>query len=116
VLGERDRESDRAGLDAAIAWAASIVGSSASVNAAPVAADRASEVVTEEDRTLCKLISEVFDVEQVAPDDDFFALGGHALLAMILRNRIRVRLRVDVPLRAVSDARTVQHLSTRLHQ
>lgn len=81
-----------------------------------MAADRASDVVTEEERTLCKLFSEVFAVEEVAPDDDFFALGGHSLLAMILRNRIWARLRVDVPLRAVSDARTVRHSSTRLHR
>ena len=93
-----------------------IVGSSASVTATAVAADPASDVATEEERTLCKLFSEVFDVDEVASDDNFFALGRRSLLSMIPRDRIRARMRVDVPLRAVSDARIVRHLSARLHR
>lgn len=116
MIRDRDRECDRAGLDAAPARGASIIGSSASSTPLRWAADRASDVVTEEERTLCKLFSEVFDVEEGAPDDDFFVLSGHSLLAMTLRNRFQARLRVDVPLRAVFDARTVRHLSTRLRQ
>lgn len=74
----------------------------------------AEEAVTEQQRALCSLFAEVLEVDEVSPDDNFFALGGHSLLVMTLRNRVRTRLRVDLPLRAVFEAPTARKLSTRL--
>jgi acyl carrier protein len=47
-------------------------------------------------------------------DDDFFELGGHSLLATRVAARLRHLLRVDVPVRAMFDARTVEQLSAYL--
>lgn len=67
---------------------------------------------TPEQQVLAELFADVLGVQRVGLDDDFFALGGHSLLVMWLRNRIRTRLGTDIPLRAVVEAPTVRQLST----
>jgi hypothetical protein len=67
---------------------------------------------TPEQKVLAELFADVLGVQHVGLDDDFFALGGHSLLVMWLRNRIRTRLGADIPLRTVVEAPTVRQLST----
>jgi hypothetical protein len=67
---------------------------------------------TPEQKVLADLFAEVLGVPHVGLDDDFFALGGHSLLVMWLRNRIRTRLGVDIPLRTAIESPTVRQLST----
>ena len=43
---------------------------------------------TERERLLCSAVAEVFDLEEVSVDDDFFALGGDSLLATRLIRRL----------------------------
>lgn len=56
----------------------------------------------------------VLGVEQVCPEDDFFALGGQSLLAAQMTMRLRQDLGVNLPLSAVFDAPTVSELSLRV--
>lgn len=67
---------------------------------------------TPEQKVLAELFADVLGVQHVGLDADFFALGGHSLLVMWLRNRIRTRLGADIPLRTVFEAPTVRQLST----
>jgi amino acid adenylation domain-containing protein len=66
---------------------------------------------TPEEQLLCGLFVEVLGLERVGIDDNFFALGGHSLLATQLVSRVRATFRVELSLRDVFAARTLQDLS-----
>ncbi|MFE0102893.1 amino acid adenylation domain-containing protein [Streptomyces sp. NPDC059009] len=44
---------------------------------------------TEREWLLCAVLAEVFEVEQVGVDDDFFALGGDSITAITVSSRLR---------------------------
>ncbi|MFF1381215.1 amino acid adenylation domain-containing protein [Streptomyces sp. NPDC058308] len=58
---------------------------------APAAAGGGREPRTERERLLCGVLAEVFDVERVGVDDDFYALGGDSITAITLSSRLRVK-------------------------
>jgi thioesterase domain-containing protein/acyl carrier protein len=59
---------------------------------------------------------ELLGVDDVAPDDDFFALGGHSLAAVRLFARIRKQYGVDLPLATLFQAPTLGALSALVAQ
>ncbi|GLZ80229.1 hypothetical protein Afil01_50360 [Actinorhabdospora filicis] len=77
--------------------------------AEPEAALRAP--VTDAERAIAGCFAEVLGLDRVAADEDFFAAGGHSLLAIRLIGAIRDRLGAEVELRTVFEARTVEAIA-----
>ncbi|MEU3603373.1 amino acid adenylation domain-containing protein [Streptomyces sp. NPDC006798] len=66
------------------------------------------------ERTLVRLFAEVLGLERIGVEDNFFARGGHSLLAMRLVGRIRDELAVPVQVGTVMSAPTVADLAARI--
>nr|WP_231626790.1 non-ribosomal peptide synthetase [Streptomyces apocyni] len=57
----------------------------------PTVSGGGREPSTERERLLCAVLAEVFEVERVSVDDDFFALGGDSITAITVSSRLRAR-------------------------
>ncbi|RCL26417.1 non-ribosomal peptide synthetase [Pseudomonas sp. AFG_SD02_1510_Pfu_092] len=66
------------------------------------------------ERQLLALWQEVLGQQAIAMDDNFFAIGGHSLLAAQLVARIRQALNLELPLRSLFEAPTIAQLATLL--
>jgi thioesterase domain-containing protein/acyl carrier protein len=66
------------------------------------------------EQALAALWAEVLRVERVGRHDDFFALGGHSLVAVRLFARIKKQFRADYPMSALFEAPTVERLAAML--
>jgi acyl-coenzyme A synthetase/AMP-(fatty) acid ligase len=74
-------------------------------------ARRHREPSTGEERVLASIWSDLFAVEVVGVDDDFFERGGHSLLAMRVAARLRQEWSIDVPLRVVFERSRLSDLA-----
>ncbi len=61
--------------------------------------------------TLAAWWRELLGVDQVGPDDDFFALGGHSLVGVRLFAKIKKTFNVDLELATLFEARTPRQLA-----
>ena len=80
-------------------------------------ARRGGEVIparTATERALVRIWSEVFGLVEVSIHDNFFDLGGHSLLATQIASRVRMRMGLDVNLRALYDSPTIASMARHL--
>jgi amino acid adenylation domain-containing protein len=66
---------------------------------------------TETEAQLARIWAEVLRLERVGVEDDFFALGGHSLRATQVTSRAEEAFRVEVPLTALFEHKTVAGLA-----
>jgi acyl transferase domain-containing protein/thioesterase domain-containing protein/acyl carrier protein len=66
------------------------------------------------DQALATMWIELLGLDDVGPDDDFFDIGGHSLIAIRLMSRIHQELGVRLQLSTIFDAPTVRTLAAHL--
>jgi len=64
--------------------------------------------------SLAELWSDLLGIRPIGIHDDFFALGGHSLMATQLVSRARSTLGLEIPLRALFEHPTIAQLAARL--
>jgi amino acid adenylation domain-containing protein/non-ribosomal peptide synthase protein (TIGR01720 family) len=68
------------------------------------------------EEVLCRLFADLLGVDEVGIDDDFFARGGHSLMATRLSGRIRNEFDVDSKVTMVFRNPTVAQLAVRIEE
>ncbi|WP_064746518.1 non-ribosomal peptide synthetase [Lysobacter antibioticus] len=76
--------------------------------------DAGGEPRTPEEQTLVELWQQLLNVRRVRVRDNFFDLGGHSLLATRLLARIDQSFGVELPLRTLFEAPTLEQLAARV--
>ncbi|MFD4607415.1 amino acid adenylation domain-containing protein [Streptomyces sp. NPDC058440] len=61
---------------------------------------------TDREKALCVMMADLLGLPELGPDDNFFALGGHSLLVVRLRQRIRSELSAELSVRSIMTGPT----------
>jgi acyl transferase domain-containing protein/thioesterase domain-containing protein len=80
-------------------------------NAGGASAGASAGELNRVEQAIAQVWSELLGVEEIAAQDDFFALGGHSLAAVRLFARIRKQFAVDLPLASLFQAPTLGELA-----
>ena len=83
---------------------------------APEAGTRVSPTSTDSDtgKRLSAIWCELLDLSSVSPDETFFSLGGHSLMALRLFSRIKRDFGVSLPMAALISNPTVRSLAAQI--
>ncbi|MET0462892.1 MAG: phosphopantetheine-binding protein, partial [Chitinophagaceae bacterium] len=65
---------------------------------------------TAEERQLTEIWSTLLNRSRISIYDNFFALGGHSLMAMRMVAAVRARLEVELPLKIIFELNTIESL------
>lgn len=65
---------------------------------------------------LASIWSELLLIDKIGIDDHFFSLGGHSLLIMQVISKIRTRIHLQLPFRALFECPTIAKLSSRIEE
>ena len=85
-----------------------------SSNVLPAAVSTAPQ--SELSEALLQIVRELLESDNVGPEDDFFLAGGHSLLGSQLIMRVRDTFQVELMLRNLFEARTVEQLALKIEE
>jgi acyl carrier protein len=68
------------------------------------------------EKVLCDMVMQTLNIREVNPQDNFFDVGGHSVLAAKLVSRMRKELGVSVPMRSMFEAKTLAELAQVVEQ
>jgi amino acid adenylation domain-containing protein len=78
------------------------------------ASGRIVEASTQVQKELASIWSELLRVARISIKDSFFDLGGHSILAARMLSRIRESFGIDLPMRVVFQAQTIEDIALRI--
>jgi acyl transferase domain-containing protein/thioesterase domain-containing protein/acyl carrier protein len=103
-----------AGLQAAMARIQAPAGGSGSRFARPELDNDYVAPRDDVEKTLVRFAEELLGIDSIGVQDDFFALGGHSLIAVRLFAKIKKTYRVDYPMSVLFEAPTIERLAAML--
>lgn len=68
------------------------------------------------EKTITEIWKSSLKVDQIDKSDNFFDLGGHSLMALIINGKIYKDMGIDVPLRYYFEAETFEEFLHRVTQ
>lgn len=68
------------------------------------------------EKTITEIWKSSLKVDQIDKSDNFFDLGGHSLMALIINGKINKEMGLDVPLRYYFEAKTFEEFLHRVTQ
>jgi amino acid adenylation domain-containing protein len=77
---------------------------------------QSEEGMTEDERKMAGIWADVLGVKSVGRQDDFFGLGGHSLLLIMMFSRINQEFASNLPITTIFDAKTVSALTNALRE
>jgi acyl carrier protein len=63
------------------------------------------------EQIIANIWQDLFSIDRIGVDDDFFELGGDSLLGIQLNSRLRESFAVEIPLARLFESRTVYGLA-----
>jgi amino acid adenylation domain-containing protein len=69
---------------------------------------------TSTEDVIAEIWAEVLKLDKVGVHDNFFALGGHSLMATQVNSQIKARIKADLPLRTLFEEPTIAQLALKL--
>jgi acyl-coenzyme A synthetase/AMP-(fatty) acid ligase/acyl carrier protein len=73
-------------------------------------------IITPHEEMLRVIWSELFGVDEVSSEDNFFDMGGHSLLATQVVSRVRDVFKVEIPLRSIFEEPTISGFARRIEE
>ncbi|WP_131742158.1 non-ribosomal peptide synthetase [Actinomadura roseirufa] len=107
---------DRKSLPDPRPYLAPATGRAATAAAEPSGAAGPGGFSTDTERRLAAIWRRVLNVAEIGPDDDFFALKGHSLLAVRITAAVIEEFGAEIPVRAVFEHPTVFELAARVDE
>jgi amino acid adenylation domain-containing protein len=112
-IGQLDvTKRDDTARSVAMSYAGHVSSAAAKYPIVPTSSVLAASAATE--ASLAMIWRDVLHIDTIGRFDDFFELGGHSLIATQAISRIREVFKVELPLRALFEARTLESLARRI--